>query len=42
VISALSDDEVLDCQRVVKIWQSKGVKFDYFTLDQGWPANEAI
>jgi hypothetical protein len=38
--SALSDDEVLDSQRVVKSWQSKGVKFDYFTLDQGWPSND--
>lgn len=36
---ALTDAEVLDCQRVVRSWQSKGVKFDYFTLDQGWPDN---
>jgi hypothetical protein len=37
---ALTDDEVLYTQRVVKGWQSKGIKFDYFTLDQGWPSND--
>lgn len=37
---ALTDNEVLDSQRVIKSWQSKGVKFDYFTLDQGWPSND--
>jgi hypothetical protein len=36
---ALTDSEVLDCQRVVGGWQDKGVKFDYFTMDQGWPDN---
>ena len=36
---ALTDAEVLDCQKVVKSWQAKGVKFDYFTMDQGWPDN---
>jgi hypothetical protein len=37
---ALTDNEVLHTQKVVKGWQSKGVKFDYFTLDQGWPSND--
>lgn len=36
---ALTTAEVLDCERVVRSWQSKGVKFDFFTLDQGWPDN---
>jgi len=36
---ALTDAEVLDCQKVVRSWQSKGVKMDYFTLDTGWPDN---
>ena len=34
---ALTDEETLDCQKVVKSWQDKGVKLDYFTIDQGWP-----
>jgi len=37
---ALTDVEVLDSQAVVGKWQAKGVKFDYFTLDQGWPSND--
>jgi hypothetical protein len=37
---ALTDNEVLDSQKVVGSWQAKGVKFDYFTLDQGWPSND--
>jgi hypothetical protein len=37
---ALTDSEVLDCQKVVAGWQEKGVKFDYFTMDQGWPDND--
>lgn len=36
----LSDIEVLDCQRVVRRWQEKGVKLDYFTMDTGWPQND--
>ncbi len=36
----LADREVLDCQKVVGSWQSKGVKLDYFTLDTGWPQND--
>ncbi|MBZ5563468.1 MAG: hypothetical protein LAP13_13740, partial [Acidobacteriia bacterium] len=31
-----ADVEVLDTLRVLEKWQGKGVKFDYFTLDQGW------
>ena len=37
---ALTDDETLNCQRVIQGWQAKGVKLDYFTLDQGWPDND--
>lgn len=32
----LADVEVLDTLGVLEKWQEKGVKFDYFTLDQGW------
>ena len=38
--AALTDVETLDCQRVIKGWQEKGVKMDYFTIDQGWPDND--
>ncbi len=34
----LNDVQVLDDQRVVGSWQKQGVKFDFFTLDTGWPA----
>jgi hypothetical protein len=37
---ALTDEEVLNSLNVVKGWQKKGVKFDFFTLDQGWPNND--
>lgn len=37
---ALTDNETLNVQRKVKGWQEKGVKFDYFTIDQGWPDND--
>ncbi|MGH9611944.1 MAG: hypothetical protein ACRD4P_02570, partial [Bryobacteraceae bacterium] len=37
---ALTDEEVLNCQNVIRGWQAKNVKFDYFTLDQGWPDND--
>ncbi len=38
----LADVEVLETLRVLEKWQEKGVKFDYFTLDQGWvdPASD--
>ena len=36
----LNDSEVLDDQKVIKSWQAKGVKLDFFTLDTGWPAND--
>ena len=32
----LADVEALDILRVLESWQGKGLKFDYFTLDQGW------
>ncbi len=32
----LADVEVLDTLGVLEKWQPRGVKFDYFTLDQGW------
>lgn len=38
--AALTDVETLDCQRVIEGWQEKGVKIDYFTIDQGWPDND--
>lgn len=36
----LTDVETLNVQKRIKGWQSKDVKFDYFTLDQGWPDND--
>lgn len=36
----LADSEVLDTQQVIRNWQAKGVKLDYFTLDTGWPQND--
>src|ERR1700722_10947954 len=36
----LTDVETLNVQKMIKGWQSKDVKFDYFTLDQGWPDND--
>lgn len=33
---ALTDGEALDVLQTLKNWQSRGVHFDYFTLDQGW------
>ena len=33
---ALNDLETLNILDVVEQWQKKGIKFDYFTLDQGW------
>jgi hypothetical protein len=33
---ALNDLETLNILDVVEKWQAKGMKFDYFTLDQGW------
>lgn len=36
----LADQEVLNCQEVVRKWQQKGVKLDFFTLDTGWPQND--
>jgi hypothetical protein len=35
----LTDTEALDVQGVLKSWQRKGLKLDYFTLDMGWPDN---
>ena len=35
-----TDLEVLDSLAVVGSWQAKGVKFDYFTMDTGWPDND--
>jgi hypothetical protein len=39
---ALNDLETLNILDVVEQWQQKGIKFDYFTLDQGWvdPASD--
>ncbi|MCX6623820.1 MAG: alpha-galactosidase, partial [Acidobacteria bacterium] len=37
----LADQEVLSVQQVIREWQTKGVKFDYFTLDTGWPQNDS-
>ncbi len=36
----LADRQVLSVQDVIRGWQAKGVKFDYFTLDTGWPQND--
>jgi hypothetical protein len=36
----LTDVETLNAQRMIQAWQAKDVKFDYFTLDQGWPDND--
>ncbi len=36
----LNDSQVLDDQQVIRRWQEKGVKLDFFTLDTGWPAND--
>jgi hypothetical protein len=36
---SLSDSEVLDVHQVLKGWQEKGLRFDYFTIDSGWPDN---
>ncbi len=36
----LNDSQVLDDQRVIRGWQDKGVKLDFFTLDTGWPASD--
>ncbi|MGC2401008.1 MAG: hypothetical protein WA510_14540 [Acidobacteriaceae bacterium] len=36
----LTDVETLNVQGIIKRWQAKDVKFDYFTLDQGWPDND--
>ena len=33
---ALNDLETLNILDVLEKWQAKGLKFDYFTLDQGW------
>lgn len=33
---ALNDVETLNILDVLEKWQAKGLKFDYFTLDQGW------
>ncbi|MDQ2774404.1 MAG: hypothetical protein M3Y57_05680 [Acidobacteriota bacterium] len=38
--STLNDSEVLDCQQVLRGWQAKGAKLDFFTLDTGWPSND--
>lgn len=32
----LADVETLDVLRVLEQWQEKGLKFEYFSLDQGW------
>ncbi|HXW13100.1 MAG TPA: hypothetical protein VEN79_01195, partial [Terriglobia bacterium] len=32
----LTDDETLNMLGVLEKWQRKGMKFEYFTLDQGW------
>jgi hypothetical protein len=32
----LTDDETLDMLGVLEKWQQKGLRFEYFTLDQGW------
>jgi hypothetical protein len=32
----LADAETLDVLRVLERWQQRGLKFEYFTLDQGW------
>lgn len=39
---ALSEAETLNILDTVEQWQKKGIKFDYFTLDQGWldPASD--
>ncbi|MCL4401480.1 MAG: alpha-galactosidase, partial [Acidobacteria bacterium] len=37
--STLRDVEALDVEKVVKGWQAKGLKLDFFTLDTGWPDN---
>ena len=38
----LTDDETLDMLGVLEKWQQKGLRFEYFTLDQGWmdPASD--
>ena len=38
----LTDDETLNILGVLEKWQQKGLKFEYFTLDQGWmdPASD--
>jgi hypothetical protein len=33
---ALTEGETFDVLQTLKGWQGKGVKFDFFTLDQGW------
>jgi len=33
----LDDEETLDVLRVLERWRSRGARFDYFTLDTGWP-----
>lgn len=35
----LSDAETLDVHQVLREWQAKGVKFDFYTIDSGWPDN---
>ena len=32
----LTDDETLYMLDIVEKWQQKGIRFEYFTLDQGW------
>ncbi len=36
----LNEPEVLDCQEVLRGWQAKDVKLDFFTVDTGWAAND--
>jgi hypothetical protein len=35
----LDDEETLNVLGVLEKWQQKGLRFDYFTLDQGWMDN---
>lgn len=35
----LSDTETLDVLQLLREWQAKGVRFDLYTIDSGWPDN---